>query len=89
MVKGLSKKPLAFVISAEELTKDNPTLNLSPEYHASKRGMLKEALECKICGEVIPSRSVEAYMKHLIRKHNDEFVNRCERIFFKRILIPA
>jgi len=89
MVEVLSKEPLSFVISAKELTKDNPTLNLSPEFHALKHGILKEALECKICGEVIPSRSVEAYMEHLIHKHNDEFVNRCERVFFKRILIPA
>ena len=88
MVEVLSKNPLAFAISNKELIKDNPTLNLSPEFHALRYGILKEALECKICGEIIPSRSVEAYMNHLVRKHNDEFVNRCERIFFKRKLIP-
>ena len=88
MVEVFSKKPLAFAISNEELSRNNPTLNLSPEFHALRYGILKEALECKICGEIIPSRSVEAYMNHLITKHNEEFVDRCERIFFKRKLIP-
>jgi len=88
MPKIISKKPLAFAISYKELVKDNPTLNLSPEFHALRYGLLKEVLECKICGEIIESRSVEDYMNHLITKHNDEFVERCERMFFKRKLVP-
>ena len=88
MVEVFSKKPLAFAISNEELTRNNPTLNLNPEFHALRYGILKEALECKICGEIIPNRSVEAYMNHLITEHYSEFVSRCERVFFKRKLIP-
>jgi hypothetical protein len=36
MVKVLSKKPLIFIESFEELVKDNPTLNLSVEFSAKK-----------------------------------------------------
>jgi len=88
MPKIISKKPLAFAISMKEVVEDNPKLNLSPEFLALKHGLLKEVLECKICGDIIERRSVEDCMNHLITKHYDEFVDRCERVFFKRKLVP-
>jgi hypothetical protein len=89
MVKVLSKKPLCFTISPEELTKNNPALNMTAEHHALKNGLLKEALECKLCGKILPDRSVNAFMEHLLREHNTEFIDRCETTFYKKKLIPA
>jgi hypothetical protein len=89
MVKVLSKKPLCFTISLKELTENNPTLNLSPEYHALKHGLLKEVLECKLCGKILPDRTVNAFMEHLLREHNTEFIDKCETTFYKKKLIPA
>mgnify|MGYP001626496935 CR=1 FL=1 len=87
-MKVLSKKPLAFQISHKELLKDNPTLNLNPEHHALKHGLLKEVLECRLCGKILPNRSVNVFMEHLIREHNTEFIDRCETTFYKKKLIP-
>ncbi|RLI46672.1 hypothetical protein DRO69_02485 [Candidatus Bathyarchaeota archaeon] len=88
-MKVLSRKPLVFILSQKELLEDNPALNLSPEYHALKHGLLKEVLECKLCGELLPDRSVKRFMKHLLSKHQSEFVDKCERLFFKKKLIPT
>jgi hypothetical protein len=41
------------------------------------------ALRCKLCGKVLPSRSVSEFMKHLTEQHNAEFVDRVEREFFE------
>ena len=40
-------------------------------------------LECRLCGEILPNRSVEGFMEHLQTKHNAEFVDRVEATFFK------
>lgn len=42
-------------------------------------------LECKLCGEILPNRSVKGFMEHLELEHNAEFVDRVEAIFYKKI----
>jgi hypothetical protein len=45
--------------------------------------LLGKTLECVFCGKLI-KRSVNELMNHLTLEHNAEFVDNCEKIFFKK-----
>ncbi len=80
----------AFKIEAEGYTCPKCGKELFKDfYEAIKHGLLKEVLECRLCGKILPNRSVNVFMEHLIREHNTEFIDRCETTFYKKKLIPA
>jgi ribosomal protein S27AE len=43
---------------------------------------------CKLCGKILPDRSVTAYMDHLERQHCIEFEERCETVFYTIMQCP-